>query len=104
MGHHNEVDHLDTVRPPCLCSGRTRVQPLRQGGEGVPWRSEAQDPLCRWLPAQVPMDHQEQEPPMGQIDISDILRYRYHPLTAKIYNIRPNRYLSIYNAVCSSLF
>merc|ERR1712212_945134 len=104
---------------PCLCGGRARVQPVRQGGEGLPWRSEAQDPLCRWLPAQVPLrqdwhlqakveevrrqvraseavrdretplpvDHQEQEPPMGQIDIS--LCWTRH-------NIGSNRYHTLY--------
>merc|ERR1719500_881372 len=55
--HHrqNEVDRLHTVGPPCLCRGRARVQPLLQGREGLPRRSEAQDPLCRWLPAKVPI-------------------------------------------------
>merc|ERR1712210_264911 len=41
--------------------------------------------------APLPLDHQEQEPPMGQIDISLSL-FRYQPLTPS-YNIGPNRYL-----------
>ena len=31
---HHQVDHLHSVGPPCLCSGRARVQPVQQGREG----------------------------------------------------------------------